>query len=355
MERTMTSKASGNARTGGGMATFRCQRVRQDTNDLFIFAAPVKTIWELVEISRREPNKDKGYQRALSQSRVEAIAKYLKSGKPIPTGLVISFDEATVSADGSELKVPRRADAGWVIDGQHRLAGAHRSGLDIELAVVGFIGLGEERQIEQFVTINKEAKGVPSSLYLDLMKHLPTTKSATDIAKERAVDIATDLSRAEGSPFFGRIVVVTSPKRGELSLTNFVRKVYPLVHPKSGTFSSYNVSEQQAILSNYYRALENVFPDSFDRVDSLFFQTLGFGALMNVLPTVFSLALKHYKGFRVEDAVLILKLADYFDFEAWRQAGTGNAAELGAADDLRRELLDHVPPDEQGSTSALRL
>jgi len=351
MKRKTTHKGT----TPGGTVKFRCQRVRQDGNELFLFTAPVKAIWEIVEINRRDPNKDQGYQRALSQSRVDAIAKYLMSRRAIPTSLVISFDEATASADGTELAVPRRPDAGWVIDGQHRLAGAHWSGLDIELAVVAFIGLSEEKQIEQFVTINREAKGVPSSLYLDLLKHLPTTKSATEIAKERAADIANNLSRTEGSPFFGRIVVVTSPKRGELSLTNFVRKIYPLVHPKTGTFTSYNASEQQTILSNYYTALENVFPDSFDRADSLFFQTLGFGALVNVLPTVFSLALKHHNGFRVEDAAQILKLVDYFDFEAWRQAGTGNAAELGAAEDLRRGLLDHAPPDEQGRTSALRL
>jgi DGQHR domain-containing protein len=109
--------------------------------------------------------------------------------------------------------MPAGTDVGWVIDGQHRLAGAEvasRGGTDIELPVIAFIGLSEPRQVEQFVTINREAKNVPTSLYLDLLRLLPNRKPA-DVAKERAADLATQLRRDEESPFFESIVVTTSP------------------------------------------------------------------------------------------------------------------------------------------------
>ena len=58
-----------------------------------------------------------------------------------------------------------------MIDGQHRLAGAHEAvalGTDLVLPVIGFLDLSIEKQVELFITINKEARGVPASLYIDL-------------------------------------------------------------------------------------------------------------------------------------------------------------------------------------------
>jgi hypothetical protein len=66
----------------------------------------------------------------------------------------------------SELvRIPNRPDAGWVIDGQHRLAGGHRAKLDMEIPVVAIVNLPLEGQINCFVTINKEQKVVKLSLY----------------------------------------------------------------------------------------------------------------------------------------------------------------------------------------------
>ena len=148
-------------------------------------------------------------------------------------------------------KFPLETDVGWVIDGQHRLAGAAvaaREGSDIELPVVAFIGLDENRQIEQFVTINREAKNVPTSLYLDLLRLLPDRRPA-DAAKERAVDLATQLRKDEDSPFVDRIVVTTSPQSGQISLTNFVRKIAVHVTPDRGILNGFTEREQYAVIS----------------------------------------------------------------------------------------------------------
>src|SRR5207302_1636135 len=112
-----------------------------------------------------------------------------------------------------------------------------------EVAVVAFLGLDIKEQIEQFIRINKEAKNVPSSLYIDLLKHLPD-KSDTDIAKERSADIANELRKDENSPFFGKIVMIGNPKAGEISLTNFARKIAPLVQRNKGKLSIYSATTQ---------------------------------------------------------------------------------------------------------------
>jgi DGQHR domain-containing protein len=273
-------------------------------------------------------------------SRVDAITRYItERKKPIPGAIIVCLDQA--SFKNGQLDLPAGADIGWVIDGQHRLAGAAmaaRKGADVELPVIAFIGLTPKAQIEQFVTINREAKNVPTSLYLDLLHSLPD-KNPADAAKERAADIATQLRRDEDSPFFERIAVTTSPKPGQISLVNFVRKIAPHVTRDKGILGTYSEKKQIAVISNYYKGLAQVFRKQFDGKDSVFFKTVGFGALWNVFQSVFSLTLKNHSGFAVKDVVSVLKQIENFDFSGWLQYGSGNQAETTAGDDLRSALL----------------
>jgi DGQHR domain-containing protein len=320
---------------------FQAIELTQSTHKLYVFKAFASVLFSALSINRKTEDKDEGYQRVLSPARVQAITNYIRKNKPIPGSIIVSFESATFEKKDSELKIPAGTDVGWVIDGQHRLAGAAmaaREGSDIELPVVAFIGLDESRQIEQFVTINREAKNVPTSLYLDLLRLLPNRKPA-DAARERAVDLATQLRKDEDSPFVNRIVVTTSPQSGQISLTNFVRKIAAHVTPDRGILSGFTEREQYAVVSNYYKGLRQVFHKEFDKRDSIFFKTVGFGALWNVFPTFFSLTLKHEQGFEVKDVVSIWKKIENFDFSGLRQYGSGNQAEITAGEDLKATLL----------------
>jgi len=323
---------------------FPCLYINQSGYKLYCFAAKAQILWEIVKINRRDPDKDEGYQRALSGSRVVAITNYIKDENPIPNSILVALDmDSEISSDGKTIMIPKREDAGWVIDGQHRLAGAKKS--DIDLFVIAFIGLDLNQQIRQFVVINREAKGVPTSLYYDLLKHLPL-KSESEMAKEIAADIANILRKDENSLFFNRIVI-SAPRKGQLSLTNFVRKISPLVTDKKGKFNIYTRLEQIRILDNYFKAFENVFPKEFFEKRMTFFRTLGFGAVINALPTIFDLSLKHYLGFRIDDIVEVLKKIEYFDFSDWEKMGTGTAAETQAGEDLRFEVLEMFKTTEE--------
>ncbi len=301
-----------------------------------MFAVNAKTLWKLVQINQRDADKDVGYQRVLSPARHRAITRFISEGNPVPTSILVSLSALTkVSADGKQLTIPDIPDAGWVIDGQHRLAGANAATNDIELAVIAFVGLDEDAQIEQFVTINREAKGVPTSLYLDLLKRLPQKTSAEQV-RERAADLAVQIKADENSPFYGRIVITTSPAKGEISLTNFVRKVTPLIG-EGKALHVYTATEQAQIINNYFSGLKVAFPDKFGK-SSIFFQTLGFGALMNALPTALNLCVKNYKAFKVADVAKLFKEISHFNFDSWSSMGTGTAAENEAGEDLKTEL-----------------
>jgi DGQHR domain-containing protein len=321
---------------------FPALEVKQLDSKMYVFKAKASLLYKSFSINRRIEDKDVGYQRALSPARVQAITRYItQRKKPIPGAVIVCLDKATFDSQKGQISIPAGKDVGWVIDGQHRLAGAEeasRLGTNIELPVVAFLDLSKEKQIEQFITINKEAKSVPTSLYLDLLRELPASKNPVEIAKERSADLASQLRRDEESPFYERIVVVGSPKTGQISLTNFVRKISSLVTPEKGLLSVYLEPEQQAVISNYYKGLQQVFPKEFDIRESIFFKTVGFGALWNVFPTVFNLSLKNYQGFRVKDVVGIFKRVETFDFSEWKQYGTGNQAEQAAGDDLRTTL-----------------
>ena len=259
--------------------TVSCLKVKQGKSDIYALKISAKTLWKIVQINARDPDKDQGYQRVLSPSRVRSIARYIDAGNCIPTSILIAFEKATVVDNGDfiNLVIDDVPNSGWVIDGQHRLAGAHQATKDIELPVVAFVGLDIEEQIKQFITINKEAKGVPASLYYDLLSHLPI-KSASERAKDRAADIATELRNDEESPFFARIVITTTPIKGELSLNNFVKSPSACIGwPHIGTlFSARTESNPIQLLQRstssisklFQQAINSIFPDTrFRRTD----------------------------------------------------------------------------------------
>lgn len=336
-------KAVGEAAPAAQSISFDCVTATQGTTKLIIFTASAKKLWSLVTINQRDPDKQKGYQRVLTPGRVGNIAQYVDRGSLIPNSILVSFEEGTLSNGDRTFTVSCKPDAGWIIDGQHRLAGIHEARRDVEVPVVAFVGLDVQQQIELFVKINKEAKNVPSSLYIDLLKYLPN-KSDADLTKERAADLAENLRRDEQSPFFGRIAVLGSPKGGELSLTNFVRKIGPLVAKNRGKLNLYSVQSQLGILNNYYQALAHVFPSEYEPREgtSIFFKTVGFGAAINALPAVIDLCLTNHHGFKLENVISVLRAVGDFDFGQWDELGTGTEAENIAGELLTAALREKV-------------
>lgn len=337
--------------------TYKAIKLTQGRKDLYLFSAKSKDIWAFSSINQKTEDKAEGYQRTLSPSRAKDIKNYISAGNTIAPAIVLSLDEKKTSFNEatSEITIENFSDAAWVIDGQHRLRGASLldEGKDIDLPIVAYIGLDIGEQILQFVTINKEAKGVPTSLYYDLLSSLPTRTKPADVAKEKAADIGNYLRKNSDSVFFDKIVVVTAPRKGQLSLNNFVRKVYPLILENKGLFFNYSQQEFSQILENYFKALKLVFPDEFSTHKETFFQTLGFGASINALYSIFSITAKEKSGFRVEDIQSMLNEISNFPFSDWDKIGTGNAAENLAGRDFEENFKNSV--QDKGTGKMIRL
>ncbi|HGH3123771.1 TPA: DGQHR domain-containing protein, partial [Acinetobacter baumannii] len=324
----------------------KCIRFNQHDKSMYLFSLDAKTLWNVLKINERIENKDEGYQRALSNTRAEELKKFILQKGIISPALIVSLEGATYDPATSILKIPNIENAGWVIDGQHRLRGSYLSAIqkdnpsNIDLAVVAFLDLNEDDQIIQFVTINKEAKGVPTSLYYDLLTRLPPKKTAADQAKEVAVEIARALTKDPESVFYERIVFARSPKKGELSLNNFVRKVSPLLTENKGALgTNFSQLEKIKIINNYFSALKIVFPEQFTSKNYRFMGTLGFGAVINAFESVFSLTRSEFGSFTIDDIVKVLKRIEDYNFDNWDQYGTGVAAENAVGSDFRTVLL----------------
>lgn len=333
---------------------FRCVAVKQHRTTFYLFSAPAKVLYGLLQINQRSTEKDEGYQRILSASRVRSVSQFVEDRHVMAPAIVITLQNATFDTRSGELVIPQREDAGWVIDGQHRLAGAREASVEVDIAVVAFLGLGLDEQIFQFVTINQTAKGVPRSLYYDLLKHLPPQKRPADVAKERAADIANQLRRSEESALFNRITVIPPQAGRTISLNNFVRKVAPLIQVDKTPISGFSLHEQSRIVDNYFMGLREHDPSLFKHSPSMVFRTLGFGALINALPALFNLTFRQHGGFRVIDVAEMFNRVQ-FDFETWSAIGTGNAAEHAAGNDLAEEARRRYQTESDRSGGIIRL
>jgi hypothetical protein len=205
------------------------------------------------------------------------------------------------------------------------------------------------------LTINREGKNVPTSLYLDLLKHLPKLKTPGEVAAERATDIANDLRRNKDSIFYGRIVVTTSPGKGQVSIVNFVRKLTPYVNPEKGLLNLFTLSQQINIVDNYFNAVRSTYSEEWKKTDSIFFKTVGFGALMNVFEDIFKECTMQGEGFRVSDIVDVLRPLQNFDFAQWSSKGSGNKAEMEAAKDFQVDFARSVEKRRSGGAPAKQL
>lgn len=334
---------------------FTAEKVTQGKEEFFLLKMRASKLYKMTEINRRSEGKQEGYQRVLSGGRTRAISRYIQGGGVIPGAIVVSFDVATFDDSNGQLSVVGDESAGWVIDGQHRLVGAWEAseqGVDIELAVVAFLQAKTEEQIELFVTINREAKGVPTSLYLDLLKDLPRKKTDAEILDERIVDIAKRLNNEELGPFYQRLIFTRTAKAGEISAVNFARILRPVITRQSGVLGLYTQPEQEGAISNYYKALLGSFPRASEK--EIFFRTIGFGAVWRAFPIVLNLTLTHYKSFNVAAISKVFKRIDGFDFGSWNSIGTGTQAEIQAGDDLV-SALETAFSDDGSNTISLKL
>ena len=130
----------------------------------YLCALSADQIFSVAEVLRRKEHRKQGFQRNLSTKRVRDIVAYLSNPRAIiANNVVIGFDQ-DLSFSAGELILPTDEDKrGWVIDGQHRLAGIQEAKWKYRIAAVIVSGSTIQDMASLFRTINSTQKGVPAS------------------------------------------------------------------------------------------------------------------------------------------------------------------------------------------------
>lgn len=328
--------------TDNGVIKISATATEQHGKAMYVFVTDSRTLFQFATVSRREENKERGYQRNLKESRARSIASYIDDQRGlIPNNIVINFENGTVFKEGM-LWIPQKDDAAWVIDGQHRLYGMRLAKTSLTVSVLAFIGLSLEDQVSLFIKINREQRGVPSSLYLDLLVFI----GDEDSLDRKVRDLIDQLNQEEDSPWFANIDM-TGAGKGDISLANFARKLKPLVDPQRGVLQPYTFEEQYKIMANYFDGIKSVFLNQWSDKNKKLTKTLGFGALMNSFPGIFGLTRELYQGFTRNYVMKIFQLIKDFQFDsATLGSGTGNKAEMDAGTKILSLITDAVRNQE---------
>lgn len=263
------------------------QQGKQHT--LFTFAvegAKLKEFAAVARLNRQEDDRIDGYQRPEVLAHIANITKYLASEGPmLPNAIVVAFDDVVKfipNSDGESgsvksgtLCIPisdssKHRKAAWIVDGQQRASALEQAAIaDFMVCVVGFVAGSDEEQREQFMLVNS-TKPLPRSLIYEL---LPQTHcSLPGILEKRKLPalLLTALNLDKDSPFYRKIRTATNPdgiiqdnsalRMIENSLADGVLYV---IHQSCKEHVK-AIEKMLAVLCEYWRAVEVVFPSAWE-------------------------------------------------------------------------------------------
>jgi len=315
------------------------------------FVLDSNTFDRIAFVSRRDDDKDAGYQRNLSKQRAADIARYIdKENGCIPNSILVNLEEgATYDEKTETLRIPDQPKAAWVIDGQHRMFGLRQARTAYDLVITAFLGLDVAEQAKQFKTINSKQKGVPTSLLYDL---LDLTKDGTYV-QQRGHELATRLNDDPESPWYGHIDL-TGSGDGLITQTRVVAAVEGLISDRGALFQ-YSEEEQYGILKNYFTAVKAIFASDWGNKNSVLTKALGFSAWLIVLPQVLTICLQRFQNFTVKSILAVLAPIKKYDFSADHHKGwAGHPGENRLAGALA-DAIKSSEPREVTKRSALQL
>lgn len=306
--------------------------VQSEGKRFWIASLPSNKLFEIAKISRAAEDPKRGYQRLLDDKRAKRIAKYFDDGGAIPGSIILSaqsnadflFDDRTKS-----ISFLAQKGAFVVIDGQHRLYGAGLAQRSVPLPVAIFSGLDLEDEVQYFMDVNGEQKGVPRTLRLEIIKFLTPEEHPEQIR----VRLFHELMTRADSPLCNRMSPTTSVV-GKLSHVAFKSAVGPILDlpgVKRMTFE-----QKSQILINFLSAVEDVLietrGDSKKLSNAAFFQ-----AIFDAFPAVMQMVLETHKNYKTDSFADILDPMKELDLDAY--PGT-NKESIAALSSKIKELLN---------------
>ncbi len=300
--------------------TLKVDAIKVDYNDTVFYVAVLKVsqLWHISEVSRADEDPEAGYQRLLGKQRAKKIAEYIRAGNVIPGSIILSAQRGVCKYDVATKKLSLSGQKGnlLVIDGQHRLYGAHQYSEDIPLPVCIFDGLEKSHEVQYFLDINGYQRGVPKTLQIELTKFTAEPESKEDILNR----LFSQLDDNEDSPLSGKLTRTRSVI-GKLSHVSFRKAVEPIL--EKAPMSTLNFSNKVDILINYLSAVEGILLEEYGDTKKIsnaaFFQ-----AIMGVFIDACNMTIYRCKNYKRESFEEVLGVISDIDFDSHK--GTNNKA-----------------------------
>ncbi|GKI51508.1 hypothetical protein NUBL2888_51180 [Klebsiella pneumoniae] len=300
----------------------------------FLTSLTTDELMSTCKISRVNEKTEQGFQRALDTVRASKIAKYLNDGKVIPGALILSCQkDGDIKYDDNTQKLTIKGSDGlfMVIDGQHRLYGsyiAYGAGNKTRIPVCILSGLNRQEEIEYFIDINSNQKGVPKTLRIELTKYLVEEGSLEGIR----LKLFEDLSDNFDSPLLGRLSA-SQKGRGYITHVPFqaaldrVLQISPL--------KDLPYEDKLILIKNYlFGVKENLVEIGYQ--DKLF-QATFFQSIFRVFEQACSVAMTVGSNYKKETFVALFNVLQKINYEL--HSGTNEQAIAALEKDISA-LLD---------------
>jgi DNA sulfur modification protein DndB len=300
--------------------------------DCFVTVVKASIIFKTSKISRADEDPEKGFQRLLSIKRAKDIAEYLNEGNIIPGSLILSAQkktDITFDPESKNLSFPIIENSFLVIDGQHRLYGAHEAEEDTELLVCIFNGLEQVTEVQYFLDVNSTQKGVPKTLRIELTKFLAEPNSKEEIK----LKLFKKLNQDPLSPLAGRMSSTQSIP-GKLTHVSFQKSLDPILD--WSVMRNLTMDKKYQLLFNFLKAFENILIEiegSSKRLSTATF----FQAIFKNFTLVCDYSLVNDGNYKTETFLNVIEPLARLDFSKF--AGSNIKTINNLADEIR-SLID---------------
>jgi DGQHR domain-containing protein len=238
--------------------SYRALQIVQNKQPFFFLTIPVDELAPFCSVSRRHEDPVDGFQRELSESRADDIARYLaEGGGSIPSNIVLSAQENAnlkYNARNGSVSFTPGDRAFLVLDGQHRLWGYQKCKKKHRIPVSIYSGLTRQDEAKLFIDINTTQKGVPSALLLDIKQVANVESNKEQIVRGWFDKLQSD-SR---SPLAGKMSASKSlPNR--ISRVTFRRALEGAL--TEGVLLEIDPASRYRVILNYLNAFDAELPE----------------------------------------------------------------------------------------------
>lgn len=309
------------------MASFNSIKITQNSKEFFMTSMRASVLRELAFVLKRDEDPINGFQRLLNQNRAKDIAKYMDEKKGvIPSPLILSAQpnaELKFDEKGSKITFSNNKNSFLVLDGQHRLYGMYLSHNDYEIPVIIFNNLKTSDEVNLFIDINTNQKGVPTTLLIDI-KNLTGREEKKEEKQRILFDSLNNNSVLRG------LMSPTKSQVGKISRTTFNQATDRLF--ETGYFANENVDVTLKAVKNYLQAVEVVLIGTNSEKAKLT-KSMIFRAVFEIFNDVVELCLKKFENLKVDSLVDILRPIGSLNYDNY--IGSSNSIMVKIATDMK--------------------